>query len=566
MKKSILNKIFITLVISLLICSVVSSIILTLNSEQITKQEMTKTLNTISDLFDENKDIENQVIAFSKIFSLRVTILNSNGDVLADSEIDKNNLDNHLNRKELKLIDKNNYGVATRYSTSIHKNLMYVACKFNDNIIIRISKPFDDLFTSLIKISPAIFIAVIFSIIIGFYISKKLTKNLTKPLYDINNSLNSLKIHKPKLLDEKDYNYEELNNIAKKVNQLSNQITNSNKNLNQQINKTDYILDNISEGLLIVDKELKIKIVNNQLIQLFNIDADLIGKNLFNLTQEINFIKSISDCIENEKICSIDINIKEQIYQCNINFVNNEYLHGAIIIFINVTDLRKAQKVKQEIFSNISHELKTPITSIKGFAEILKQDLVKDKQKQQEFLDIIIKQSNNMSNLINDILFISRLENGELSNQKQNINLLELTNDILQNLTPLINQKNLCISLSNKPIYFNCDKNQIYCLISNIISNAIKYNIYNGNININLKSNSKSIIIEIQDSGIGIPSECLERIFERFYRVDKDRNKNISGTGLGLSIVKHIANLYNGNITVDSKLNVGTKFIIKLSK
>lgn len=566
MKKSIINKISLTLLVSLIICSITSSIILTLNSEKNTKNEMIQTLNTVSSLFDENKNIENQAKDFSKIFSLRVTVLNGSGDVLADSEIDKNQLENHINRKELQFNDKNNKQTSVRYSTSINKNMMYVAFKVNDNIIIRLSKPFDGLVVSLLKLSPAILIAIIVSIVIGIGISKKLSQNLIKPLEDINNSLNSLKLNNPSFLDEVNYKYEEINSISKKVNQLSEQLISSQKTLSKQINRTDYILDNIAEGLLIVDKQLKIKTMNCQLSKIFNSNINLIGKNIFNLTQEIDFIKTVSECIENKKICSVDVNINEQIYQCNINFVNNEYLYGAIIFLINVTDLRQSQKIKQEIFSNISHELKTPITSIKGFAEILKQDLIKDKQKQKEFLDRIIKQSNNMSNLINDILFISRLENGELSQDKQNINLLNLTNDILEDFTPLINQKNIVVNLSNKPIFYNCDKKQIHYLMSNIIGNAIKYNIDNGKIDITLKSNSKNIVIEVHDSGIGIPNECLDRIFERFYRVDKDRSKNINGTGLGLSIVKHIVNFYNGKITVDSNLGVGSKFTINLKQ
>ncbi len=222
--------------------------------------------------------------------------------------------------------------------------------------------------------------------------------------------------------------------------------------------------------------------------------------------------------------------------------------------------------IRQEFFSNASHELKTPITSIRGYAELLENGMATDKNMEKEFLSRIKRETENMTNLINDILMISRLETKEAEVEITEVRLCPLIEEVCTSLQPLAKEYQVTITTNCKPLSLKANAGQMKELFNNLIVNAIKYNKPGGKVFVTVTSEAKEIVIIVEDTGVGIPEESKQRVFERFYRVDKGRSKKVGGTGLGLSIVKHVVNYYNGTIELESKLDLGSKFIIRLPK
>lgn len=229
-----------------------------------------------------------------------------------------------------------------------------------------------------------------------------------------------------------------------------------------------------------------------------------------------------------------------------------------------LTQIEREKQIRQEFFSNASHELKTPITSVQGYAELLESGIIQDEAQKADFIKRIKKEAGNMNNLINDILMISRLETKEAEVLKSDVRLSILVEDIIESLEPLAASHEVLLHMDCKPVCIYANGQQMKELIGNLVSNAVKYNKPGGEVWITVREEDRNIIIRVKDNGMGIPKESLGRIFERFYRVDKGRSKKQGGTGLGLSIVKHIVNFYHGTITVESTIDVGTEFMVKI--
>lgn len=229
-----------------------------------------------------------------------------------------------------------------------------------------------------------------------------------------------------------------------------------------------------------------------------------------------------------------------------------------------VKKLEHERTIRQEFFSNVSHELKTPITAIRGFAELLKGGMVPDEEKKEKFLERILKETNHMTNLINDILMISRLETREAEVTMSDVSMPGVLKDIVEEIRPMADKNEVEISYSSMPVTYHANLQQMQELLSNLLINAVKYNKPRGRVHVSIDQVRDEIVIEVYDTGIGIPEESIPRVFERFYRVDKGRSRNTGGTGLGLSIVKHIVEYYNGRIRIDSKINIGTTITVYL--
>jgi len=260
----------------------------------------------------------------------------------------------------------------------------------------------------------------------------------------------------------------------------------------------------------------------------------------------------------------------------NPEFHFNKYQYDEINVIADTTvQMTKAMKefinriefekmVRQEFFSNASHELKTPLTSVRGYTELLENDMVTDEKMKRDFLLRIKKETENMTNLINDILMISRLETKEAEVVLSEVRICPLVSEVCTSLEPLAKECQVSVNMNCRPLTLNANTQQLRELLSNLIMNAIKYNKPGGSVSVTVTSEAKEIVIIVEDTGVGIPDDAKQRVFERFYRVDKGRSKKVGGTGLGLSIVKHIVNFYNGTIELESKLSEGTKFTVRL--
>ena len=319
----------------------------------------------------------------------------------------------------------------------------------------------------------------------------------------------------------------------------------------------------MKESLIIIDENKNLLSVNNSAKELFNSKRELIGENILNLIRDDELLKLIDDALMGKSVESIT-NIGNREFKFYVNPVfEDKKVRGVVILLIDETEEIRALRLREEFSSNVSHELKTPLTSICGFSELLVNGMV-DEENKNEFYKLIYDDSKRLLNLIEDIMKISGLESDEAFSREE-IDLRELISDILKAQRNLIEEKNISTKVTGNGKVFE-NKTMMWELFANIINNGLKYNKDNGKLDVKIDESEENYEVLITDTGIGIPSEDLSRIFERFYRVDKSRSRKIGGTGLGLSIVKHVLQSIDGKLEISSKLGMGTSFKIILKK
>ena len=364
-----------------------------------------------------------------------------------------------------------------------------------------------------------------------------------------------------------EYRYDEINDIARAIRTMSDRIDRTVERLKYEKGKTDYILDNMSEGLILLDERREVITINKAAIAYLDCDRRNNGGNIVHYTQNVSIIEGVSEVIDEGIESAFDINtIDSRIIAVHISKIKKGILDksagGAIVLMIDVTTERETQEMRQEFFSNASHELKTPITSIQGYSELLVSGINYSDEQKKEFLTRIKDESHCMTTLINDILTISRLETGTRADNPTEICVQNMVSEIVKTLEPMWTENNVSIEMLCSNVRIWADYSKIHQLLNNLIVNAVKYNKQNGHVKIEIKWQNTSLYILVADTGIGIPAEAQNRVFERFYRVDKGRCKKDGGTGLGLAIVKHIVNYYKGTIKLRSQPDKGTEIEI----
>lgn len=453
---------------------------------------------------------------------------------------------------------------------NLKNNIYYVNYFNNRDEIIIIYKPFK-IFNIFFKnlLFYIISISIIYYIILMFF-NKSFNKNIINPLIDITKEIYKIQ-DKNKNTNFKVYGFEEINDICNAVISMENNLENIVYKLNMERNKIGYILENMTEGFLIFDKNKNIFAINKMALKIFNRSEKFLGENILYYTQNIKILENMDIVLSTNQKCTFDMKTDDnKTYSIHIDKIQKGMLNfldtGGTILIIDVTTERENEMMKQEFFSNISHELKTPITSIQGYSELLYNDFATSKEQEKEFLKIIQKETFNINNLINNILIISKLENKEIEINRSKINLRTIVEEIINSTKPKCIENNISIINNCNDIIINADYKKIHQLFNNLIVNAINYNKNNGYVEINCYEDDINIHINIKDSGIGIPLVDINRVFERFYRVEKGRSKELGGSGLGLAIVKHIVKYYNGKIKLKSVENFGSEFIIKIPK
>ena len=496
--------------------------------------------------------------------------------------LQENNLENEINNilnkfnLKRKVINKDNTEIIEKYSNivknkkeslSYDDKVLYYVKEYDKNIIL-LYKNFN-LSQILIRNGlTCIFIILLIAIILYILLKKYLYKNIILPLEEISKEIPKLK-NKNKHIAFKNYKFEEINCICKEIINIQNDLQNIGDMLKIEKNKIDYILDNMTEGFVLFDKNKNVFAINKMAKKILNYDKNNLGENILYYTQNIKLLENIDKALSTNQKSIFDIKTEDnKTYSIHISKIQKGIFEngigGIIMLIIDVTAERESEKLKQEFFSNVSHELKTPITSIQGYAELLYNDFAISKEQEKEFLKIIQKESSNITNLINNILTISKLENKEIEINKSDIKIKTIVDEIINSTKPMCIEQNINIINKCEDITMFADYKKIHQLFNNLVVNAIKYNKTNGYVEINCYKDEKNINILIKDSGIGIPLVDRNRIFERFYRVEKGRSKALGGTGLGLSIVKHIVKYYNGKIKVKSTEGFGSEFIIKI--
>lgn len=555
MQKAIFKYFAIVLLITLFVSSTVSIVILSDRMLDNTKEYMVYSVKLIEHQLDYQQSLDSQVVSLNKVAyedDTRLTVIDASGTVLADSDRESIK-ENHSSRTEVKDALKNGIGYATRYSQTLKKNLLYVAYFHNDHIV-RLSIPYNGIFDNASSLLDPLLYSSVLSLFIALFFAYKFSKTLNHPLSDINHEIMKMKDNQKLNFDH--YQYEEFNVIVNKIKDQSSQIQETLSTLKKERIKINSILDQMNEGFILLDSQEIILMCNEKAVQLYpNLKQD---QSIRNFVFDYQIIDQLQKVGHEPRVA--DIKKDEEIYRCLISKVD----YGVTLLFVNMTESVNAMKMRQEFFSNVSHELKTPITAIKGYSELLQTGMIDNPEIKKTSLNKILKEADHMSQLINDILMISRLENKDIDVIDHPLTLKPITDEIVESLKVEMDNKNIDCQLLIDNVTFYANHQFIYHLMNNLLTNAVKYNKENGKIIVRSYRQKNDLIIEVEDTGKGISIIDQGRVFERFFRCDHGRDKETGGTGLGLSIVKHIVQYYQGYIDLKSELDVGTTFKIVL--
>ena len=559
MKKKIITLVVITVIFALVI--VTSCFIGLVNISTIKDAKETLAIYNECVAREDYKDSKLLSLYKFKDNLVRFTMINKEGEVIFDNEITK--LDNHNNRQEIIDAFKNGSGSSVRYSESLSTSMVYVATKIDDNTVIRSSVPVNSIrvFTSgTLKYYIAIILLVF---VLSLFLAVKLVKIIVYPINELQKVTSKIEngdLNKRAII----YNYDEIGFLAQTFNNIADQLEIRIIDSLDKKNKLEAILESMESGVIAIDNNENIILINSYSQKLFDLKEDKIGKKISDCIIDydlINFIREIPEIGTKEVKLFHPIERELRVKKSPIiNYLNNSI--GIVITVQDITDIKRLENMRSEFVANVSHELKTPLTSIKGFSETLRY--VDDSETKNKFLDIIDKESERLTNLINDILILSNIENiHKMESEYFN------PGDVIENVLDMVKSQAYKKSIIIK--YNDCfnseilgSKDKFHQLAVNLIENAIKYSNENGVVKIDLTLEEQYFVFKVKDNGIGIPKNDIPRIFERFYRVDKSRSTR--GTGLGLAIVKHIVKLFNGEISVKSKVGIGSTFTVKIKK
>lgn len=500
---------------------------------------------------------------------IRITIIAQDGKVIADSlYTDVSTLDNHINRPEIQSAINENPSAAIRYSDSLGLDMIYYALKvdnLDDYVFIRIALPIESINSYIFKTIPSMLIILVLSILAVVLMSVYVSRKALYPYSLVKNSLIAINAGNYKKLMPTN-SYEEINATINDINDISEKLDYSFNRYREQTAKLDYIINHINDGIIAVNVKNEISLINTVAMHIFNSNHNVLGKNVNFLTNDAMIINAIKQCIDKEENALYEIVIDKRNYLVTVKNISgwerNIEDKIAVLILSDITINKNNEKLRSEFFANASHELKTPLTSIKGFNELVE---IENKDKNLiKYITQIAKESDRMLTLINDMLKLSDLEN-KINLERVPINVAEIAMEVMSSLKIIADEHSTTISVKGEGI-INAEAEHIYELIKNLTENAVKYNNIGGTVNIIITDRKDKLTIEVSDNGIGIDSKHQARIFERFYRVEKSRSRGTGGTGLGLAIVKHICELYDAQLTLKSRTGIGTTVLVVFRK
>lgn len=538
--------------------------------------ELVAQLIEASDLENETEALQTRIELFQEPINMRFTVIDTDGLVLADSESDPETMDNHLDRPEVQdiMTRDEDIGESVRYSVTEDIDMMYVANPIYDDNgfllgVIRTSLPLNSINDTMIVFwrTLAVFLGII--LVIAAITASILSRSITRPVTDI--------IKVTKRLGEKDYSSRvhteisgEIGDLSRSVNELAMNLQNQMRALHENEQQLSTILSNMVSGVMLVNQEGEILMINSAMERfLAQHNQHIVGQHYQAFDDNLNLKKYIAAVFDdNEKIHAeiTSEDLSKNVFDAHFGpfYGNGWKQRGVIIVLHDITNIKRLEKMRSDFVANVSHELKTPVTSVKGFAETLLGGEVNDEATAKSFLEIIYNESERLDRLIRELLHLSRIENKVTPLNLSSVDLIALIHSITKTLSKSISEKSLEVTLplSTEEVTIEGDSDRLNQILLNLIANSINYTGEGGRIDISMEMTEYNVHISISDTGIGIPEESVPRVFERFYRVDKARSRNSGGTGLGLAIVKHLVDSHQGDIEVSSVEGEGTTFTV----
>ncbi|MFA7677630.1 MAG: ATP-binding protein [Candidatus Omnitrophota bacterium] len=519
-------------------------------------------------------EVANQI---GQDLSLRVTIIALNGVVLGDSELDSKavaGVENHFLRPEVQQALSAGTGKSERFSATVGKNMLYIAKTFGMpevKGIVRLSIPLSEIELVTNRLKKILIFAFLLAFILTLGISFLASNFISKPIQEVAwvaRSIAKGDFSKRITASSND----EIGDLAKAFNYMSEQIKAEIEEVTSNKLRLEAVFLSMFEGVMIIDSQGGISLINQTLKDLFHIEKSVnkrpveVIRNV-EIQEIVDRALTLSAGVETREI-SLLIPEEKILLIHATPVIREQKVDGAVLVFHDITNLRRLEKIRQDFVANVSHELRTPITSIRGYSETLLEGAIDDKNNARDFVKIIFNDSQRLIRLVDDLLDLSRIESGKLKINLKACSIKPIVERAVAALNKQIKEKSITfqIDIPDDVPSVLADETQIVQVLLNLADNANKYNCQNGKVTISAREKGKFVQVNVSDTGIGIPENDLPRVFERFYRVDKGRSRELGGTGLGLSIVKHIVGSHNGEVSVQSIVGKGSIFTFTLPK
>jgi len=511
----------------------------------------------------------------AKDSAARITIIKADGVVLGDSSAQSDQMDLHNNRPEVYAALHGEIGVEMRYSDTLKMNMLYVAVPFDNqeiNGVVRMAMPLTDLQGIYKHILSALLMAVLLCALLALILSFILAQYFSRPLQDITAAVQDMARGNLKRRTSYHSN-DEMGVLAEAFNEMGQHIEQSMGEVSEVKKRLEALLNNTVNGIVMIGAEGRLTYANPAAASLLGLHDDFMGRKhieVISTYELLDMIDQARNSMQAVKRSIVLHTLGARTVEANVVPIRNEQITSQDILLVlnDITEIKRLEKVRKDFIANVSHELKTPVATISGFAETVLDESGKNQENVIEFTQIIYDEAQRLSLLIYDLLELSKLESDENNLNMQTLDLSHLVGENVDRMVKVARLRKINIEYNQPPksIELISDPDSINQILSNLLDNAIKYSMDEGQIEVKLEELSDQVKISVSDSGIGIPGKEIPRIFERFYRVDKARSRKTGGTGLGLAIVKHLVENLGGQITVESTLGQGSTFSFTIPK
>ena len=483
--------------------------------------------------------------------NFRITWIAGNGDVLYDSVSDSGTMENHLQREEIRQALSDGLGESSRYSSTLMKQYLYCAQRLSDGTVLRLSVSHNTILVLLFGMLQPILIVIAVALVLSFLLASRLSKRIVEPMNKLN-------------LDEplENEGYDELSPLLRRIYSQQQHLKAQQEKLTQKQNELDAIVSHLEEGMILLDRNCRVITANRAALSLLDVkNTNPAGRSLLSLNRNLELQESVKQALSGENVIK-KTTIHGRIIQIHAAAVGREQeLSGVAVVLFDITQAEQLEQRRREFTANVSHELKTPLQSISGYSELIQCGLAKPEDV-QPFAQRIYAEAQRLIRLVEDIINLSHLDEGS-SYVLGRMDLLETAREVVGDLQTVAAEKQVKLTLTGESEFIQGVPELVRGIVYNLCDNAIKYNHPEGSVHVTVAREEKSVLLTVADTGIGIPEEERDRIFERFYRVDKSRSKEVGGTGLGLSIVKHAALVLGAEIQVESQLGAGTTIAVR---
>ena len=487
-------------------------------------------------------------------FENRITYIGQDGTVLFDNEADPATMENHLGREEVVAAKQSGTGTAIRESYTMSEMTVYCARVIGYGCIVRVAGTMDTVAARIAGMWWEVLLVVITAAMVSLGVAAIVARVVVKPI-------NSIDLKNPDIGES----YSEIAPLLHRISEQNHEIDQQIAELTRSRKEFSLITENMSEGFIIIDSRTEVLSYNTAALKILGSDFTGSSRSVLVLNRSEAFRSAVEDALAGKR-SETDLTLSEKIYQVIATpAFTGSSVTGAVMIILDITEKEAREELRREFTSNVSHELKTPLTTIYGISDMLVGGIVKPEDI-PGFAKNIRDEAGRMITLIQDILKLSQLDENTFSDQRERVDLYELAQSAAERLRPQADEKHVTISVTGERSEFTGIATVLEEMIYNLVDNAVKYNKQGGRADVDVRSSGDDIVVTVSDTGIGVPADSIDRVFERFYRADKSHSRKIGGTGLGLSIVKHGVSLHGGSITVKSSEGSGTTFTMALPK